>query len=258
MFGELPARRPAQGVGHRGQLSVPLRDEYQGGLRGRRGGPADVGVPVELDLSFIAPDHDAYQEERGSDAHSDDKEHYSQPGRMDGSIRIDGTNHRVDAPAFRDHSWGGLRNWTPAAGGYYWFGLQCGRDAFKIAAGLEPDGTVVDEVHGYHADGDRVRLAEGVAVEYRTSLTPDERLEAWLDGSLPERIAVDLHLEEGTESFELRPRWNTPLGYEDRNWAATTRESPWLTSVVNRLPVEVHWNDRRGSGWFETMHPRFR
>lgn len=216
-------------------------------------------VPVRADLSFRESEHAAYQEDRGHDAHSPDKEHYSQPGRVAGTVSIDGREYDVDAPGFRDHSWGGLRDWTPTAGGYCWFALRVGEhDAFKVAAGRRPDGTTTDDVYGYHADADGVRVAGDVDVEYDDDHTPDERRCAWLDVDLPAEVRVEFDHERGREHLTLVPRWNTPLGYEDRNWAATDLETPWLTSVINRLPVAVTWDGRDGTGWFETMHPRMR
>jgi len=219
----------------------------------------DRSVPVEFDLRFRAPDHVAHQEDRGYDAHSHDKEHYSQPGRMTGSVSIGDRFHDVDAHGFRDHSWGGLRNWTPVAGGYYWFGVgfETG-DSFKIAAGVRPDGTITDSFHGYHADGETVRLPEDITVEYSDDHDPEGRLHAWLDGDVSEEIAVEFELEDGTERFTLYPSGYVPMGYEDRNWEATDLDAPWLTAVINRLPVTCRWEGHEGNGWYETMHPRVR
>jgi hypothetical protein len=218
-------------------------------------------VPVSADLTFHEPVHDAYQEHRGYDAHSEDKEHYSQPGRVEGAVTVDGEAFTVDASGFRDHSWGGLRNWTPVAGGYYWFAVRTETGgSVKAAAGARPDGTTTDTIHGHVADPDgTVRPVEDVSVDYGDGLTPDERRHAWLDGDLPPKIAVDVTAEGGsTGRLALSPTWNTPLGYEDRNWAATELDTPWLIAVINRLPASATWKGVSGTGWYETMHPRVR
>lgn len=252
-----PTRRWRVRAAGRCRVAGRVRDVFAGGDAG-----ADwTGdrVPVEADLTFREPDHDAYQEDRGYDAHSPDKEHYSQPGRVAGTVRIGDDERELEATGFRDHSWGGLRDWTPTAGGYCWFALRVGdRHAFKVAAGRRPDGTTTDDVYGYHADGTSVRVARDLDVDYGADRTPDGRLRAWLDGDLPSEISVGFDLADGRERLTLVPAWNTPLGFEDRNWAATDLETPWLTAVINRLPVAVRWGDREGRGWFETMHPRVR
>ncbi len=216
-------------------------------------------IPIELDLIFTANEHAAYQEDRGYDAHSIDKEHYTQPGYVSGDVTIGEDNWSINTMGFRDHSWGGLRDWTPARGGYYWFALQFETgDVFKIAASVSPDGSITDSFHGYHADIENIRIPKGLTVEYSDDGGPENRLDRWLRGDMAEEINIEFTFENKTEQFTLIPTGYTPLGYEDRNWQATELDTPWVTAVINRLPVICKWDGHEGTGWYETMHPRTR
>lgn len=224
------------------------------GVFEKTGTGIDGEIPVEMELSFRKRKHEAYTERR-----SERKQKTTQPGHFEGQITVDDTKYRIDAPGFRDHSWGGQRNWTPVSGGYFWYTLRVSdHHAFKIAGYVNPEEQLTIEPIGFHSDGTTLRETRDATLEYGDGLTPDTRLDAWLGGKLPSEFFVDLTFEDGDEQLVLEPRFNNPLGYEDRNWATADLESPWLTSVVHRLPVDVRWDGQEGSGWFETMHPRIR
>lgn len=209
---------------------------------------------VAIDLAYQGDETQARTERR-----SERKQKTTQPGRFRGTINVDGTTHDVDAAGFRDHSWGGQRNWTPVAGGYFWYTVRVpGGHALKLAAYLDPAENLTVSPIGFHTDGETVRPVQDASVVYDDGRSPEARLAGWLAGDVPDEFAVDLAFDDGEEGLVFEPHFANPLGYEDRNWATADLDSEWLTAVVFRLPVRVRWRGSTGGGWFEAMHPRVR
>lgn len=209
-------------------------------------------VDIEFDLTFRDPRHEPHS----MALHVEDQSHYNHNGRYVGEVTVGGVQIDVDATGFRDHSWGWYRDWTPGEWGHYWSALQFDSgDDILFANQIEPDGGQ-RAAFGYH-DGpaDEASPIESVTVTPEDGLTKDERASEWAHGNIPEAFVYELEFEERSVEIHCTPQGNVPIGYEDRNWELTDPDAPWLTSVVNRMPLTVTWGDREGTGWFESSLP---
>ncbi|WP_336133623.1 DUF7065 domain-containing protein [Natronomonas amylolytica] len=212
---------------------------------------ADESVPVELDLTFADPHHDAYS----IDMLVDTQDHYDQTGHYSGTATIDGTQYEVDGQGFRDHSWGWFRDWTPGEWGHYSGMLQFENgECVTLVAQIRPDSSV-RTTFGYRANGDRFETINEAGVSCSDGLNREDRGRAWAEGDRPERITYSPDFGEGRTDIHCTPLHNLPIGYEDRNWALSDPDGPWLQGVLNRMPVDCEWDGVAGSGWIEATHP---
>lgn len=208
-------------------------------------------VEIEADLSFSDPIHDPYSMK----LHVEDQSHYNHAGRFTGELRLDGSTVDVDASGFRDHSWGWFRDWTPGEWGHFYSGLQFeSGDCFMFAVQVRPEGGLRNG-HGYHSSSESVTDVTAVDVTCEDGLSKDERSRAWADGDIPDKIVFSLETDDGDVKIHGTPVGNTPLGYEDRNWALTDPDGPWLQSALNRMPLKATWNGVEGTGWVESSLP---
>ncbi|WP_254533621.1 DUF7065 domain-containing protein [Natrinema gelatinilyticum] len=211
----------------------------------------DESVPVELDLIFSDPHHDAYS----IDMLVDTQDHYDQTGHYAGQVTIDGTRFDVEGQGFRDHSWGWFRDWTPGEWGHYTGTLQFENgDCVTLVAQVRPDGSVRN-TFGYRADGERVDTIDSASVICDDGFERGERGRAWAEGDRPGRVTYAPDFGDGQTKIHCTPRHNLPIGYEDRNWALSDPDGPWLKGVLNRMPVDCEWDGVKGSGWIEATHP---
>ena len=208
-------------------------------------------VPVDLDIEFFDPHHEPYS----IDMLVETQDHYDQTGNYAGTIEIDGTTFDLQGHGFRDHSWGWFRDWTPGKWGHFTGTLQfdTGEDIVLVAQ-IRPDGDVRTSF-GYWADGDDVEPIEDAGVFCDDGLERDERGRAWAEGEYPDTITYTPEFGDTTATIHCTPRFNLPIGYEDRNWALSDPDGPWLKGVLNRMPVDCEWGDKRGQGWIEATHP---
>lgn len=212
---------------------------------------ADESVPVELDLTFADPHHDAYS----IDMLVETQDHYDQSGHYTGTVTIDGTRYEVDGQGFRDHSWGWFRDWTPGEWGHYTGTLQFENgECLTLVAQIRPDASV-RTTFGYRANGDRVETIDEAGVSCSDGLEREKRGRTWAEGDRPERITYSPDFGDGRTEIHCRPLHNLPIGYEDRNWALSDPDGPWLQGVLNRMPVDCEWDGVAGAGWIEATHP---
>jgi hypothetical protein len=211
----------------------------------------DESVDIELDLVFTEPHHDPYS----IDMLVDTQDHYDQSGHYAGAVVIDGTEYSVDGQGFRDHSWGWFRDWTPGDWGHYTGTLQFeNSQCVTLVAQIRPDGSVRN-TFGYRADGDTTATINGASVSIDDELDRAERGRAWAEGDYPGRITYAPDFGDGQTDIHCQPLHNLPIGYEDRNWALSDPDGPWLKGVLNRMPVNAEWDGVSGSGWIEATHP---
>lgn len=211
----------------------------------------DETVPVELDLTFADPHHDPYS----IDMLVETQDHYDQTGQYTGTVTLDGETITVDGEGFRDHSWGWFRDWTPGKWGHYTGTLQFETgDCVVMVAQIQPDGEVRN-TFGYRADETTVETIEGAGVSCGDGLERDERGRAWAEGDYPDTITYTPDFGNGAEEIRCTPQFDLPIGYEDRNWAMSDPDGPWLKGVLNRMPVDCEWDGASGHGWIEATHP---
>lgn len=156
---------------------------------------------------------------------------YEIPGRVTGSVTIDGETHRVDAPGQRDHSWG-ERDWW--AFGWCW-----------LAAQLD-DGTALHLTH--------VRLAPDAAttIGYVQSGVPPT-LHAVYEGHVTETdgadglpVAATAGFGEHAVDLHITPLLYAPLVLTDSG----------RTARFPRALAEFELGDgRSGVGWIEWNRP---
>lgn len=114
------------------------------------------GDDLEIDLTFtavLAPHHDGHN-------------HYDQPGRVEGTILLDGEEIAVDSYGFHDRSWGrrgGFGRKMVKGGGQfagYSFATASERDGFHALSFSKGDTAPI--VHGYLLqDGEFAKLRSG-------------------------------------------------------------------------------------------------
>lgn len=182
------------GNGLRVELIEPLR-HYRFSYHGQTAFNADVAL--ELDFIAAEPPHDA-----GFPAGLDEwgKGHYDQPGRMTGTLRIDGEDIAVDCVAQRDRSWGLRDIVNNPRGQMIWaVGERSSFHALAVSFRKPEDdpvvGTAEDVIIGYYlrddaygnltlGEGNTIAVAErdaaGRPVTYRIEATDSlgRRLEA--------------------------------------------------------------------------------
>lgn len=208
-------------------------------------------VPLELDLEFRDPLHEPHS----MALHVEDQSHYNHAGRYTGTVTLDGTEFAIDTSGFRDHSWGWFRDWTPGEWGHYWSSLQFDDDShFLFANQIRPEGGQRG-AFGYLDEPDGATPVDSIDVRCEDDLTKDQRAREWAHGNLPDEFVYTVEVGDRTEEIRCTPLGNVPFGFEDRNWELTDPDAPWLTSVVNRMPLEATWESRSGAGWFESSLP---
>jgi hypothetical protein len=208
-------------------------------------------VDVDCDLSFVDPIHEAYSLKADDEAQS----HYNQAGRFEGELTLDGSSITVDGAGFRDHSWGGFRDWTPGEWGSYFGALQFddgGTVMFAVSS--RPDGGLRNG-HGYRYRGGSAVAIEEVDIYCEDGLSREDRPRGWAEGDLPDHITVSIETDEGAEAIDCVPLGNVPVGYEDRNWELTDPDGPRLKSMLNRIPLRATCETRTGTGWFDCLLP---
>jgi hypothetical protein len=209
---------------------------------------------VKVDLDLIDPCHPPYYYQIDSSSDWNQK-HYEQALRYRGGVEIDDEHMDIDTIGARDHSWGGLRNWTPGTAGHFWFNIHFGRDgAMSCASPMRSNGDVFG-VWGYYTDYNNIDIIKDVQVHVDDGLEREDRAGMWARGDYPDKISYQLKLDGVTEQLTLSPIRDVAFGYEDRNWELTNQASPWLKSVYNRMPVECEFRSEMGKGWFEAIHP---
>jgi hypothetical protein len=209
----------------------------------------DEQVELEADLTFADPLHDALD----IDLLVDTQYHYDHAGRVTGALTIGGEEITVDGQGYRDHSWGWFRDWTPGKWGHMacFAQFETG-DCFTLIASTNPD----DEVHhvyGYHANEETTRPIRDASVDWNDGHDRENRARAWAEGEYPDDVQYTLEFDDGTETFRCQPTHNIPIGYEDRNWALSDPDGPWLTSITNRMPATCRWEGRDGLAWPEEL-----
>jgi hypothetical protein len=204
---------------------------------------------IELDVTFADPLHEALD----IDLLVDSQYHYDHAGRTTGSLSLGGEEVEIDGHGYRDHSWGWFRDWTPGEWGHMACFAQFDTgDCFTLIASTNPD----DEVHhvyGYHANEELHRPIQDATVEWNDGHDRTDRARAWAEGEYPDDVTYTLEFEDGTETLHCQPTHNIPIGFEDRNWALTDPDGPWLTSITNRLPATCQWEDHDGFAWPEEL-----
>ena len=206
-------------------------------------------VPLEAELTLDAPLHEALD----IDLLVDTQHHYDHAGTITGTIELDGESIEVDGVGYRDHSWGWFRDWTPGEWGHNALFAQFDTgDCFTLIASTNPS----DEIHhvyGYHANEERARPIRDASVAWNDGLERGERAETWARGDYPTVVVFTLEFDDGTERLSCEPVHNVPIGFEDRNWALTDPDGPWLTSIINRMPATCTWRSNDGYGWPEEL-----
>lgn len=211
----------------------------------------EATTEVSADLTFSEPLHAPLD----IDLLVDTQYHYDHAGRISGEVTLGDESVHVDGTGYRDHSWGWYRDWTPGEWGH----LACfaqfpSGDCFTLIASTDPD----DEVHhpyGYHANADTARPIEDTTVDWNDENQREDRAEAWARGDFPDEVEFTIQFEDGEETIHCEPLTNIPIGYEDRNWALTDTDAPWLKSIINRMPANCTWDGKEGFGWPEELLP---
>lgn len=211
------------------------------------GRPADVAA----DFTFRDPLHAALD----IDLLVDTQSHYDHAGQTVGEVVLDGERIEIDGTGYRDHSWGWFRDWTPGTYGHIaCFAQFPTGDCFTLIAATNPDDEVIHP-YGYHANAETARPIEDASVAWNDGHDREKRAEAWARGDYPDDIRFSIEFEDGVEELQCTPRHNIPIGFEDRNWALTDPDGPWLTSVTNRIPADCRWNGHEGHAWPEELLP---
>jgi hypothetical protein len=123
-----------------------------------------------------------------------------------------------------------------------------------LVAQIRPDASV-RTTFGYRANGDRVETIDEAGVACSDGLEREKRGRTWAEGDRPERITYSPDFGDGRTEIHCTPLHNLPIGYEDRNWALSDPDGPWLQGVLNRMPVDCAWDGVAGTGWIEATHP---
>jgi len=212
-------------------------------------------VEVSMDLELDDPLHSPYgyvaRSHTGYDQH-----HYEQALQFSGRITIGGEEIHVDTRGARDHSWGGLRNWTPPGlAGHYWFNVHLDDETvISFSVPFNSEGEKFS-YWGYFADEDSIRIPEGVNISFEDDYTREDRGDGWATGDYPAELTFTIHFEGESVDVVLEPRQDVAFGYEDRNWELTERDSNWLKTVYHRMPVRASVASESGVGWLESIHP---
>jgi hypothetical protein len=209
------------------------------------------GADIAADLTFTDPLHEALD----IDLLVDSQHHYDHAGRMVGEVVLDGERVAVDGVGYRDHSWGWYRDWTPGSHGHMaCFAQFPSGDCFTLIASTDPE-DAVRHPYGYHATAETARPIEDASVAWNDGYGREERAEAWARGDFPDEVVFTIEFEDGVEELHCAPHHNVPIGYEDRNWALTDTDGPWLKSIVNRMPATCEWRGQEGHAWPEELLP---
>jgi hypothetical protein len=215
----------ANGISYR---CVAPRSRYEISYIDPDGDEGDqLGVRAELTFTAIAEPNYL------SDSHLD------QPGRYQGSIRLDGEEIAVDAFGFRDRSWGprpqlgrGIHGTSARQGGYS-YATASGEDAFHAITMDFGTGSLA--IHGYVLrEGTWSKVASG-----RRTVTARDP-----DTAYPRAVAIDLvdelgrdlhaegqclnglglHLNPNLYSVNCLTEWSfdgiTAFGEDHDNWSA--------------------------------------
>ena len=114
------------------------------------------GLKIDLKWEAIGPIHELKTGDAGQQQTA--KFHIEQPGRMRGTIRLDGREIEIDCFSMRDTSFGPREYESLASGGYFW-GIAADSSFHAIAMG---EGTEQKVIGGFiWKDGDLASLASG-------------------------------------------------------------------------------------------------
>lgn len=222
------------------QVGSDAKDVFEG---------TDDRTDISVDLTFSDPLHEALD----IDLLVDEQSHYDHAGRMTGSLTLGGEKVEVDGHGYRDHSWGWFRDWTPGKWGHMACFAQFDTgDCFTLIASTNP-GDEVHHVYGYHANEEMHRPIQDATVKWNDGHDRENRARAWAEGEYPDNVKYTLEFEDGTEELHCKPTHNIPIGFEDRNWALTDPDGPWLTSITNRMPATCQWQGHDGFAWPEEL-----
>ncbi|MCV7412452.1 DUF7065 domain-containing protein [Mycobacterium florentinum] len=93
---------------------------------------AGAGCELELTWESFLPPHQTGQPE-GQQEWAPARQHYEQPGRMKGTVKVDGETFHVDCWSMRDHSWG-VRKLVNNTRGYFPWGIASEKSGFQVYA----------------------------------------------------------------------------------------------------------------------------
>lgn len=117
------------------------------------------GLKMDLIWDAIGPLHELRTGDAGQSATA--KFHIEQPGRMTGTIWLDGVAQTIDCFSMRDTSYGARDYASLASGGYFW-GIAQGSAFHAIAMGDGTGGETQKVIGGFiWKDGELASLASG-------------------------------------------------------------------------------------------------
>ncbi len=117
--------------------------------------------PLQMDLIWeaIGPMHELKTGNAGQQSTA--KFHMEQPGRMTGTVKLEGMEYRIDCFSMRDTSFGARDYASLASGGYFW-GIAEQSAFHAIAMGEGTDGTPQKVIGGFlWKDGEMSSLVSG-------------------------------------------------------------------------------------------------
>jgi hypothetical protein len=117
------------------------------------------GLTMDLQWEALGPIHELRTGDAGQAATA--KFHIEQPGRMRGTVAIEGVQHAIDCYSMRDTSFGVRDYASLASGGYFW-GIAEGSAFHAIAMGDGTNGEAQKVIGGFILkDGEMASLASG-------------------------------------------------------------------------------------------------
>jgi hypothetical protein len=221
--------------------TAPLSDvTFANGLRYRAAEPLQ-----RYEVGYDDPDGDALHVDLTFDAIVEPvamQSHIDQPGRVTGTITLDGDRIEVDGVGFRDRSWGVRRQFGehvmgPAEYASYTYGTTPSGDGFFTLGGHfaeGPTGESTVNVHGYlRRDGELSMLASGrrevlersaiTANPTRVAVEGTDQLGRSFRAEGPTRNGCGIQLNPNLWSMNSLVAWDldgTPASGEDHdNWS---------------------------------------
>ena len=206
---------------------------------------------LEAEIEFFDPVYPSLH----MDMFMETQTHYEHVGHYGGTVTVDGEQVEVSGRGYRDHSWGWWRDWTPGKFGHVaCFAYFETGDNFVLIAPTKPDDSIL-RVFGYHADSAGARRIRDATFEFDDDRDRSERGLGWARGDIRGEISYGLEFEDGSEQLSCTPIHNIPIGFEDRNWALSDPDAPWMQTLLNKIPATFEWNGHRGVGWAEDNLP---